>query len=136
MTQGTHRFNVGSFQCIAINDVLPETDASDDGSIGWDFVNVSADEVKQVFAGRPILEIRADQPVEAMRLLDGLPEVEKTSLFGTAVHAILRDARVTPEQVAAKLQTAGIQVERIATVAPSLEDVFLDVIDRASENVA
>ena len=49
-------------------------------------------EVKQVFAGRPILEIRADKPVDAMRLLDAMPEVEKTSLFGTAVHAVLRDA--------------------------------------------
>jgi drug efflux transport system ATP-binding protein len=93
-------------------------------------------EVKQVFAGRPILEIRADKPVEAMRLLDGRPEVEKTSLFGTAVHAVLRDARVTPEDIAAALQSAGVRVDRIAAVAPSLEDVFLDVIDRASEKVA
>ena len=90
-------------------------------------------EVKQVFAGRPILEIRADKPVEAMRLLDGFSEVEKTSLFGTAVHAVLRDATVTPDQIAAKLQSGGVHVDRIAAVAPSLEDVFLDVIDRASE---
>ena len=69
-------------------------------------------------------------PAEIDRLLDGFPEVEKTSLFGTAVHAVLRDARTTPEQLAAKLQSAGVQAERIAAVAPSLEDVFLDVIDR------
>ncbi len=94
-------------------------------------------EVKQVFAGRPILEIRADKPVDAMRLLDGLPEVEKTSLFGTAVHAVLRSAATTPDEIAARLQSADIRVERIAEVAPSLEDVFLDVIDRASaEKVA
>jgi ABC-2 type transport system ATP-binding protein len=88
-------------------------------------------EVKQVFHGRPIVEIRADRPVEAMRLLDGFPEVEKTSLFGTAVHAVLRDPRITPGDVAARLQTAGMPVESAAQVTPSLEDVFLDVIDRA-----
>jgi ABC-2 type transport system ATP-binding protein len=89
-------------------------------------------EVKQVFAGRPILEIRADQPVEAMRLLDGFPEVEKTSLFGTSVHAVLRQGRVTPDDLAARLRAAGVRVDSIAAVTPSLEDVFLDVIDRAA----
>ncbi len=88
-------------------------------------------EVKQVFAGRPILEIRSTKPVEAMRLLDGFPEVEKTSLFGTAVHAVLRGSSVTPEAIVARLQSAGVPVDSIAAVSPSLEDVFLDVIDRA-----
>ncbi len=88
-------------------------------------------EVKQVFAGRPILEIRADKPVDAMRLLDAMPQVEKTSLFGTAVHAVLRDASTSPEEIAARLSAAGLVVESLDRVAPSLEDVFLDVIDRA-----
>jgi ABC-2 type transport system ATP-binding protein len=91
-------------------------------------------EVKQVFAGRPILEIRADRPVEAMRQLDAFPDVEKTSLFGTAVHAVLRDARVRREDVANRLKAGGVAVQSLEPVAPSLEDVFLDVIDRASES--
>ncbi len=89
-------------------------------------------EVKQVFAGRPILEIRTPAAVEAMRWLDASPDVEKTSLFGTAVHAVLRRADVTPDQIAARLRGAGVAVEHIAAVTPSLEDVFLDVIDRAA----
>ena len=100
-------------------------------------------EVKHVFDGRPILEIRADRPVEAMRILDALPGVEKTSLFGTAVHAVLRpqpagssgQARAE-DDIAARLRDAGVGVEGIATVTPSLEDVFLDVVDRASSSHA
>jgi ABC-2 type transport system ATP-binding protein len=88
-------------------------------------------EVKQIFAGRPIVEVRASDSVEAMRVLDTLPQVEKTSLFGTAVHAVLRSDAATPGAVEEQLRAAGIHVEGIATVAPSLEDVFLDVIDRA-----
>jgi len=89
-------------------------------------------EVKRIFEGRPIVEIRADKPVEAMRLLDAMPDVEKTSLFGTAVHAVLRDARVRPEALAERLRPSGIRVDSLATVSASLEDVFLDVIDKAS----
>ena len=89
-------------------------------------------EVKQVFAGRPILEIHADNPVEAMRVLDGSTDVEKTSLFGTALHAVLRNASVTPARIDERLREAGVHATAIAPVAPSLEDVFLDVIDTAS----
>ena len=93
-------------------------------------------EVKQIFAGRPIFEIRADKPVEAMRILDTMPEVEKTSLFGTAVHAVLRDRSVSGDTLAARLRAAGIAVDSLDVVPPSLEDVFLDVVDRAAGSAA
>lgn len=90
----------------------------------------STTEVKQIFAGRPILEIRADRPVDAMRVLDACRDVEKTSLFGTTVHAVLRNAHVTPDHVADVLRAGHVEVRAISPVAPSLEDVFLDVMER------
>jgi hypothetical protein len=68
-----------------------------------------------------------------MRVLDASPEVEKTSLFGTAVHAVLRNSAVSPDRIVERLRSDGVSVRGIAPVAPSLEDVFLDVIDRASQ---
>jgi ABC-2 type transport system ATP-binding protein len=88
-------------------------------------------EVKSVFAGRPILEIRSPDPVSAMRALDAIAEVEKTSLFGTAVHAVLRSEALGSDQIRERLRGAGVAVESIDTVAASLEDVFLDVVERA-----
>ena len=91
----------------------------------------STTEVKDIFKGRPIVELRADNPVEAMRILDGTPEVEKTSLFGTSVHAVLRNENVNVDELRARLSRDGVVVESIEPVVPSLEDVFLDVVDRA-----
>ena len=85
-------------------------------------------ELKQVFAGRPILEVRAAQPVEAMRRLEAMPEVEKTSIFGTAVHAVMRSPDARPDAVAADLAAAGITAA-CRIVDPSLEDVFLDIAE-------
>ena len=90
-------------------------------------------EVKRIFKGRPILEIRSSSAVDAMRVLDATPDVEKTSLFGTAVHAVLRSDAVSPAAITARLAAAGVAVESLAPVTPSLEDVFLDVVDRASD---
>ena len=89
-------------------------------------------ELKAIFADRPILEIRAAQPVEAMRVLEAMPDVEKTSIFGTAVHAVLRSRDVRPEEIQARLTAAGVTVVECAVVAPSLEDVFLDVALRSA----
>jgi ABC-2 type transport system ATP-binding protein len=88
-------------------------------------------EVKQIFRERPIVEVRAEDAVAVMRALDGMPDVEKTSLFGTAVHAVLRSKAVRPADIAAALAQKGLSIESIDEVLPSLEDVFLDVVEKA-----
>ena len=90
----------------------------------------TAGELKQVFASRPIVEIHASRPVEAMAALESHEAVEKTSLFGTAVHAVLKTASTAPEVLASALRAKGIDVQSIGIVSPSLEDVFLDVVER------
>jgi len=90
----------------------------------------TATELKQVFRDRPIVEVQTPQPVAAMEALDHLPTVEKTSLFGTSVHAVLLGS-AEPEQVVTRaLAHAGIEARSITRVMPSLEDVFLDVVER------
>ena len=86
--------------------------------------------LKAAFADRPIFEIRSSDPVATMSALDRLPVVEKTSLFGTAVHAVLRSRDESAADVTAALARAGVTVIGVAPVVPSLEDVFLDVVDR------
>ena len=89
-------------------------------------------ELKQIFAGRALVEVHAANPVEVMRLLDAMPEVEKTSVFGTAVHAVLHgDARQAGDALAQRLGAAGVAVSSIDPVQPSLEDVFLEVVEQA-----
>jgi ABC-2 type transport system ATP-binding protein len=90
----------------------------------------TATELKQVFAERPILEIYASRPVDAMEILDRHERVEKTSLFGTAVHAVLKDGSTDAAALSDALRSKGIDVTSIGAVTPSLEDVFLDVVER------
>ncbi len=89
-------------------------------------------ELKQAFADRPIVEIHAAQPVAAMEALDRSPAVEKTSLFGTAVHAVMRPTHGAEEAAARVLADAGLDVRSVTRIAPSLEDVFLDVVERTA----
>jgi ABC-2 type transport system ATP-binding protein len=93
-------------------------------------------ELKSRFDDRPIFEIRASDPVAAMTALDALPAVEKTSLFGTTVHAVGRTRQTNAADLTAALSAAGLRVAGMGAVVPSLEDVFLDVVDHLTERGA
>ena len=89
-------------------------------------------ELKAVFADRPILEIRSADPMRAMAIADALPTVEKTSLFGTAVHAVLRHGvSERGSGIDDAMSHAGLKMDSLELVVPSLDDVFLDVVDRS-----
>jgi ABC-2 type transport system ATP-binding protein len=91
--------------------------------------------LKERFNARPIVEIHSSDPVTLMKALDTWPDVEKTSLFGTAVHVVLRHADLDPGTLTAKLRQQGHPVQSISTVMPSLEDVFLDVVEQMEQRV-
>jgi ABC-2 type transport system ATP-binding protein len=93
----------------------------------------SIQEVKQIFRDRAIVEIRSDDPVAVMRRLDEMPEVEKTSLFGTAVHAMMPRETADRLSLAARLRAEGLAIVSETRVEPSLEDVFLDVVERSEQ---
>jgi ABC-2 type transport system ATP-binding protein len=93
-------------------------------------------ELKQTFADRPIVEVQTDQPVVAMEVLARLPEVEKTSLFGTSVHVVFRSGGTMPSVLSQALAGVGVSVVSTQPVSPSLEDVFLDVVERTTGAVA
>jgi len=92
----------------------------------------STAELKRVFDDRAILEIQSANPVETMRILDSMREVERTSVFGTAVHAVVKGAGPSvADALQQRLDQDHVQVTGIAPVQPSLEDVFLDVVATA-----
>ena len=88
-------------------------------------------QLKEIFDRRPILEIHSSRPVDVMRALEEVPGIEKTSVFGTAVHAVLRAPDVDVETLTRHLSSRGLDVTSIDRVMPSLEDVFLDVVEHA-----
>jgi ABC-2 type transport system ATP-binding protein len=89
-------------------------------------------ELKRIFADRPIVEIHSSRPVDVMKALDRMEEIEKTTVFGTAVHAVLKPGRGDVPGLRDRLKAQGLEVGAVDLVTPSLEDVFLDVVEHAS----
>jgi ABC-2 type transport system ATP-binding protein len=86
-------------------------------------------ELKTKHIAAPILEVRCSDVVRALELIRGEPWAMETSVFGTALHVMVAGAEEGTARVRAVLARAGIAVGGIERIVPSLEDVFLYVLE-------
>jgi len=84
----------------------------------------------------PLLEIvTADGPGVA-QALQGRPGVAEAAMFGRAVHVTVENAETAARELPAFLASRGLPVERVHTIEPSLEDVFVALVRREGGAVA
>ncbi len=77
-----------------------------------------------------ILEIRLDRPFDALESLEGSGLVREVALFGDALHAVVQDADKAAVEVRTYLSRQGFDVGSVAAAMPSLEDVFVSLIEK------
>jgi ABC-2 type transport system ATP-binding protein len=86
-------------------------------------------EMRQKYMKRDILEIEADRLVAAFEIVykNGI----ETAIFGSLLHATVDKAEQDIPRIEALLRDEGIVVNRIEKIMPSLEDVFVTLIEVA-----
>ncbi len=86
-----------------------------------------------------VLEIRCERPQQALAEIETVPGVRDVALFGRGLHAVTADASAAEQTVRARLEQKGYHVDQIEQIDPSLEDVFVSLIearDRAEQPLA
>jgi ABC-2 type transport system ATP-binding protein len=91
----------------------------------------SPSELKVAHITRPILEVRvaAGRIVEALETVRACDWALETSVFGTSLHVMVEDEAGGKRLLAGTLARAGIPPRQIERIVPSLEDVFLYLLD-------
>jgi ABC-2 type transport system ATP-binding protein len=85
------------------------------------------DELRRLMRGS-ILEIRMDDPRPAVGLLrERLPSAT-VGLFGDRLHVVTEEPDRAIAESQATLQTAGLPILGIRRIEPSLEDVFISIL--------
>ena len=86
-------------------------------------------ELKTNYLKNPILEIECDNAVDALELLEKQPYVSETSLFGNKIHLIVNENYEKKEQVQSTLNSGNIRLVSIDKIVPTLEDVFIHLLE-------
>lgn len=84
---------------------------------------------------RRVLDVRTVDARRARDLLRGHPGVERASLFGESVHAVV-DPGTEPDEIRGMLEARGLAEVEVRTVMASLEDVFIDRIPAGARGSA
>jgi ABC-2 type transport system ATP-binding protein len=93
-------------------------------------------EMKERFMKETVLEVKCNRPQEALSVLEGVGGVKDAALFGRDVHAVVEGAPDLPAEVRRRLEAAGFAVGSVEAVPPSLEDVFVSLIERRDREEA
>jgi ABC-2 type transport system ATP-binding protein len=88
----------------------------------------SVRQLKEVFAGRAILEISCPRYLDALRALEAQSWVLECAVFGTRLHVVAEDAAEAARRIGAVLDAAGNRPYSVERIVPSLEDVFIHSI--------
>ena len=86
-------------------------------------------ELRQQYMKRDILEVEVDRAADAMEVL--LKEGIENAIFGSALHATVDEAATAAPEIRRVLESAHIAVRRVEKIVPSLEDVFVTLIEVA-----
>ncbi len=76
-----------------------------------------------------ILELATEQQMAARSIAAQDPDVEDVHTFGEYLHLRVRSAEGPLERIPVQLAKAGIPMSHLAPVAPTLEDVFIQLLE-------
>ena len=89
----------------------------------------SPEQLKTEHITNPVLEVETDSVIDAMSALDADPRVAETSVFGSFLHVSVKPGNDPETVIRNGLGQHGIEVRRVEQIVPSLEDVFIHLID-------
>ena len=89
------------------------------------------DELKAANMSGELLEVEADPVIAALDLLLGFKStVREAALYGNLLHVTVPDAPEAETELSQRLAAGGVKVNRIERIAPTLEDVFVSLIEQ------
>lgn len=91
----------------------------------------NASELKTNYIKNKIYEIECERVVDALDILQNENYVDDTSIFGNNIHIIVNDLFENEDQIKQTLtENHSIEIKRIDKIIPTLEDVFIHLLDK------
>ncbi len=93
-------------------------------------------ELKTKYIKNTILEIETAKTIDALEILSNQNWVDEISIFGNYIHLNVEDENFARDKIhKILLNENSIEVKRIDKIVPTLEDVFIHLLEKDKKNV-
>ncbi len=86
-------------------------------------------ELKKNLNGHGLLRLDTSGTLDTMKALEGVPGVVESAVFGSGLHVVVDEPQTVIERIRGRLQSQKIEIRRLEPITPSLEDVFVALIE-------
>lgn len=76
-----------------------------------------------------ILDVLCQRPQDVIADIEQLTSVKDVALFGRGLHVVVENAEAATTDIRKLLEAKSLAIERIEAIPPSLEDVFVSLIE-------
>jgi ABC-2 type transport system ATP-binding protein len=92
--------------------------------------------LKRLLKEHGLLRLDTLAPLDAMRAIEHEEGILDVAVFGSGLHVVVDDAEAGMERIRAKLAERSIAIRRLEPIEPSLEDVFVALIEAEERKAA
>jgi ABC-2 type transport system ATP-binding protein len=93
-------------------------------------------ELKGKLTGQTLLRLETPTLLDAMRAVEHEPGVLGVAVFGSGLHVAVDDGEKVMARIRAQMSAQGVALSRLEPIAPSLEDVFVALIEAEERKAA
>jgi ABC-2 type transport system ATP-binding protein len=94
------------------------------------------EELRRGFTEHRLLRLDTPALLDTMRAIETDPCVLETAVFGSGLHVVVDDVETAARAIRSRLGERGIPIARLEPIQPSLEDVFVALIEAEERKAA
>jgi len=92
--------------------------------------------LKQSLETHHILYLETSDILDSMKAIEKLPGVSDVAVFGGGLHVTVENSDAASPQIRGALNAAGVATLRMERIQPSMEDVFVAMIEQEERSAA
>ena len=83
-----------------------------------------------------LILLETSAPLDTMRALENIPGIGDVAVFGGGLHVSVNEPESAIDEIRSRLTAKAIDIHKLETILPSLEDVFVALIEAEEKNIA
>lgn len=86
-------------------------------------------QLKEALRSYSLMQLDSSDPLNSIKALEGEEGILDVAVFGGGLHVTVRDAEAARSKITSLLEREGITIHRLEPIRPSMEDVFVHMIE-------